>query len=92
LVVFVVVYGLVDVATVPPVIALAQRHYSGDGPIVFGWASSAHQLGAGVSAFLGATARDLFGTYDVVWAVLSAACLVAALTAPAVRARRSGGA
>ncbi|WP_220448135.1 MFS transporter [Nonomuraea diastatica] len=89
LVVVVVVYGLVDVATVPPIIALAQRHYGGDGPIVFGWANSAHQLGAGASAFLGATARDLFGTYDVVWAVLSATCLVAALAAPAVRAGKT---
>ncbi|MEO3797104.1 MFS transporter [Nonomuraea sp. B10E15] len=91
LVAVVVVYGLVDVATVPPVIALAQRRYGDDGPIVFGWANSAHQLGAGggPSAFLGATARDLAGTYDAVWAVLCAACLIAALTALAVRAGRS---
>nr|WP_307783953.1 MFS transporter [Streptomyces spinoverrucosus] len=88
MVVFAVVYGLVDVATVPPVIALCQRAYGDDGPIVFGWANSAHQLGAGVSAFLGATARDLFGSYDVVWMGLSAICLVAALLALVVRAPR----
>ncbi|WSQ06855.1 MFS transporter [Streptomyces sp. NBC_01231] len=88
LVVFVVVYGLVDVATVPPVIALCGRVYGEDGPIVFGWTNSAHQLGAGASAFLGATARDLFGTYDVVWTTLSAVCLVAALMALVVRAPR----
>lgn len=81
MVVFAVVYGLVDVATVPPVIALCRRAYGDDGPIVFGWANSAHQLGAGVSAFLGATARDLFGSYDVVWMGLSAVCLMAALLA-----------
>ncbi|MGY0055330.1 MFS transporter [Streptomyces sp. LZ34] len=85
LIVFLVVYGLVDVATVPPVIALARRCYGEDGPIVFGWTNSAHQLGAGTSAFLGATARDLFGTYDVVWTALSAVCLVAALLALAFR-------
>lgn len=85
LVLFAVVYGLADVATVPPVIALTQRCYAEDGPIVFGWTNCAHQLGAGASAFLGATARDLFGTYDVVWTTLSAACLVAALTALVVR-------
>ncbi|MGW7793572.1 MFS transporter, partial [Streptomyces tricolor] len=86
MIVFAVVYGLVDVATVPPVIALCQRTYGDDGPIVFGWANSAHQLGAGASAFLGATARDVFGTYDTVWITLSAVCLVAALLAMVVRA------
>lgn len=85
LIVFVVVYGLVDVATVPPVVELARRVYGEDGPIVFGWANAAHQLGAGASAFLAATARDVFGAYDVVWAALAAGCLVAALLAPAVR-------
>ncbi|MFI6557556.1 MFS transporter [Streptomyces griseus] len=84
---FVAVYGLVDVATVPPVIELARRVYGEDGPVVFGWTNAAHQLGAGASAFLGATARDVFGTYDVVWAALAAGCLVAALLAPAVRVR-----
>ncbi|MBT2508605.1 MFS transporter [Streptomyces sp. ISL-98] len=89
MIVFVVVYGLVDVATVPPVIALTSRVYGEDGPIVFGWTNSAHQLGAGVSAFLGATARDLFGTYDMVWTTLSAVCLVAALMALVVRVPRT---
>ncbi|MEU5286578.1 MFS transporter [Streptomyces sp. NPDC020755] len=84
---FVAVYGLVDVATVPPVIELARRVYGDDGPVVFGWTNAAHQLGAGASAFLGATARDVFGTYDVVWAALAAGCLVAALLAPAVSVR-----
>lgn len=84
---FVAVYGLVDVATVPPVIELARRVYGEDGPVVFGWTNAAHQLGAGASAFLGATARDVLGTYDVVWAALAAGCLAAALLAPAVRVR-----
>ncbi|MFJ1593641.1 MFS transporter [Kitasatospora albolonga] len=82
---FAFVYGLVDVATVPPVIELCHRAYGEDGPIVFGWVNAAHQLGAGASAFLGATARDLFGTYDVVWVALAAGCLVAAVLAMAVR-------
>ncbi|MFE2292042.1 MFS transporter [Streptomyces sp. NPDC059452] len=84
---FVLVYGLVDVATVPPVIELCRRVHGADGPIVFGWANAAHQLGAGASAFLGATARDAFGTYDVVWVALGVGCLVAAVLAPAVRGR-----
>ncbi|SFN73399.1 Sugar phosphate permease [Streptomyces sp. cf124] len=89
MIVFVVVYGLVDVATVPPVIALSDRVYGENGPIVFGWVNSAHQLGAGASAFLGATARDLFGAYDVVWTSLSAVCLAASLLAVVVRGPRS---
>ncbi|MFE3637798.1 MFS transporter [Streptomyces sp. NPDC059168] len=89
LIAFSVIYGLVDVATVPPVIALSRRVYGDDGPIVFGWTNSAHQLGAGASAFLGATARDLFGTYDVVWTALSAVCLVAALMTLVVRTPRT---
>ncbi|MGH3323406.1 MAG: MFS transporter [Streptomyces sp.] len=82
---FVILYGLVDVATVPPVIALSRRRFGADGPIVFGWASAAHQLGAGASAFLGATARDLFGSYDVVWNALGTTCVIAALLALVVR-------
>ncbi|MFE1819036.1 MFS transporter [Streptomyces anulatus] len=84
---FVAVYGLVDVATVPPVIELARRVYGEDGPVVFGWTNAAHQLGAGASAYLGATARDVLGSYDVVWAALAVGCLAAALLAPAVPVR-----
>jgi sugar phosphate permease len=87
---FVLVYGLVDVATVPPVIALCRHSFGDEGPIVFGWVNAAHQLGAGASAFLGATARDLFGSYDLVWNALSAACVVASLLALVVRAPRAG--
>ncbi|WP_130798992.1 MFS transporter [Streptomyces otsuchiensis] len=85
MVAFVVVYGLVDVATVPPVIALTTACFGADGPIVFGWVNSAHQIGAGISAFLGAAARDLFGSYDLVWFALAVCCLLAALTALVVR-------
>ncbi|GAA3878849.1 MFS transporter [Streptomyces sedi] len=84
LVAFTVVYGLVDIATVPPVIALANDRFGADGPIVFGWVTGAHQLGAGLVAFLAAGAREALGGYDPVWLVLSAACLVAAVLAPVV--------
>jgi sugar phosphate permease len=82
---FVVLYGLVDVATVPPVIALATASYGPDGPIVFGWVSAAHQVGAGATAFLAAAARDALGSYDLVWTALAVACVMAALTALLVR-------
>jgi predicted MFS family arabinose efflux permease len=82
---FVIVYGLVDMATVPPVIALCRIRYREDGPIVFGWTNVAHQLGAGTSAFFGALARDASGSYTSVWLVLSAMCVFAALLAVLVR-------
>lgn len=87
---FVVLYGLVDVATVPPVIALCAAAYGPDGPIVFGWVNAAHQIGAGLSAVLGAAARDALGSYDLVWMALAAGCVLAALTALLVRVPAAG--
>jgi MFS family permease len=78
---FVVVFGLLDVATVPPTIALCRELYGADGPIAFGWISVAHQLGAGALALLGGLARDLTGTYALLWPATGALCLAAALLA-----------
>ena len=85
LVVFVVAFGVLDVATVPPVIALANRFYGEDGAIVFGWVGTAHQLGAGLMAFLGGVARDLSGSYDLVWIGAGALCVLAAVLPPVIR-------
>ncbi|WP_325049479.1 MFS transporter [Saccharopolyspora rhizosphaerae] len=78
---FVVVFGLLDVATVPPTIALCRRLHGADGPIAFGWISLAHQLGAGSLAYLGGLTRDLTGTYSLLWPTTGALCLAAALLA-----------
>ncbi|AQS65905.1 MFS transporter [Streptomyces pactum] len=82
---FVVLFGLLDLATVPPVIALCRRFYGDDSAIVFGWTSAAHQVGAALASFLGGVARDVFATYDPVWVVLGGACAAAALLALTVR-------
>ncbi|WND33183.1 MFS transporter [Streptomyces sp. BB1-1-1] len=82
---FVVLFGLLDLATVPPVIALCRRFHGDDSAIVFGWTSAAHQVGAALAAFLGGVARDAFAGYGPVWVVLGAACAVAALLALTVR-------
>ncbi|MFE9660898.1 MFS transporter [Streptomyces sp. NPDC005955] len=76
---FVVLFGLLDLATVPPVIALCRRYWREDGAIVFGWTNAAHQLGAALAAVLGGAVRDAFGTYDPVWIALGAGCAAAAL-------------
>ncbi|MGW6358184.1 MFS transporter [Streptomyces sp. NPDC055092] len=85
LVAFTVVFGLLDVATVPPTIALCRAHYGADAPVVFGWVSAAHQVGAGAVAFAGGMARDAFGSYDPVWVGAGALCAGAALLALTVR-------
>lgn len=98
---FVVVFGVLDLATVPPTIALCRQIYGPDGAIVFGWVNAAHQVGAALVAFLGGVARDTFGSYDSVWIGAGALCVLAALISRVVTSsqpvsgasspRRSGG-
>lgn len=85
MVAFVVVFGLLDLATVPPVIALCREFYGDDGAIVFGWVGAAHQVGAALAAFGGGAARDVFGTYAPVWMALGILCAGAALLSLMVR-------
>ncbi|MEV8393634.1 MULTISPECIES: MFS transporter [unclassified Streptomyces] len=84
---FIVFYGLDWVATVPPTIALCREHYGEDSAIVFGWVLASHQVGAAVVAFAGGLARDVFGSYDVVWYASGALCAAAALMALVIRRR-----
>ncbi|MFZ3570302.1 MFS transporter [Streptomyces sp. BH097] len=81
LVAFTVAFGLLDVATVPPTIALARAHFGSAAPYVFGWVSAAHQVGAGSVAYVGGAVRDVFGSYDMVWVGAGVLCAVAALGA-----------
>ncbi len=85
---FIVFYGLDWVATVPPTMALCREHFGADSAIVFGWVLASHQVGAAVVAFAGGLARDLFGTYDVVWYASGALCAAAALMALVIRGPR----
>ncbi|WP_128983920.1 MFS transporter [Streptomyces roseicoloratus] len=87
---FIVFYGLDWVATVPPTIALCREHYGEDSAIVFGWVLASHQVGAAAVAFAGGLARDLFGSYDVVWYAAGALCAAAALMALVIRRPRVG--
>ncbi|WP_329563864.1 MFS transporter [Streptomyces uncialis] len=82
---FIVFYGLDWVATVPPTIALCREHYGEDSAIVFGWVLASHQVGAALVAFLGGAARDVFGSYDVVWYASGALCAAAALMVLMIR-------
>ncbi|MFJ2583682.1 MFS transporter [Streptomyces sp. NPDC087538] len=82
---FIVFYGLDWVATVPPTLALCREQYGEDSAIVFGWVLASHQVGAALVAFLGGVARDVFGSYDVVWYATGALCAMAALMALVIR-------
>ncbi|MGW0549020.1 MFS transporter [Streptomyces altiplanensis] len=89
LVAFVVLFGLLDVATVPPTLALCRELYGEDSAIVFGWTGAAHQLGAGLAAFTGGVARDAFGSYDPLWLGTGALCGAGALLALLVARTRT---
>ncbi|MEU0717828.1 MFS transporter [Streptomyces lavendulocolor] len=86
---FIVFYGLDWVATVPPTMALCREHYGEDSAIVFGWVLASHQIGAAVVAFAGGWARDVFGSYDVVWYASGALCAAAALMALVIRRHKA---
>jgi len=78
---FAVVFGLLDVATVPPTILLCRRMFGADGAIVFGWVNAFHQVGAGAVAVLGGVVRDAAGGYGPVWPLTAALCAFAVLLA-----------
>ena len=72
------IFGLLDVATVPPVIVICTRVYGDRGPEIFGWINAFHQLGAGGMAFIGAVIRSSSGSYDLLWLLSGVIALLAA--------------
>jgi predicted MFS family arabinose efflux permease len=68
--------------------ALCRERFGEDSAIVFGWVLASHQVGAAVVAFAGGVARDVFGSYDVVWYASGGLCAVAALLALMIRVGR----
>ncbi|TCJ97354.1 MFS transporter [Nocardia alba] len=79
LVAFAVVFGVLDVATVPPTLTLCRRYFGVDSALTFGWISVFHQLGAGAMALTGGLIRDLNGSYTPLWIAAAFACLTAAV-------------
>jgi predicted MFS family arabinose efflux permease len=78
LVTFGIVFGILDVATVPPIIALCNRVFGQDGPSVFGWINAFHQVGAGGMALVGGLMRANFGSYTSMWVLAGGLCVLAA--------------
>lgn len=89
MVVFIVVYGLDWVATVPPTAALCREIFGERGTIVFGWVFAAHQLGAAAAALGAGVIRDVFGEYTYAWWGGAALCAIAAVLSLVVRRSRA---
>lgn len=86
IVLFVVVYGLDWVATVPPTAALCREIFGEQGTIVFGWVFASHQLGAAAAALGAGVVRDQTGSYTLAWVGGAGMCAVAAVLSWLVRA------
>jgi predicted MFS family arabinose efflux permease len=84
-VIFIVIYGLDWVATVPPTVALCRSAFGADGPLVFGWVFAAHQLGAAAAAVGAGLIRDTTGEYTIAWFGAAVLCVVAVLLTVLVR-------
>lgn len=87
MIVFIVVYGLDWVATVPPTVALCRELFGADGPIVFGWVFASHQVGAAIAATLAGFVRDSTGNYTVAWFAAAGLCVVAAVVSLGITRR-----
>jgi predicted MFS family arabinose efflux permease len=85
MVLFVVIYGLDWVATVPPTVALCREIFGANGTIVFGWVFASHQFGAAIASFTAGVVRDSTGTYTLAWIGGAALCAVAATLSWVVR-------
>lgn len=85
IVLFVIIYGLDWVATVPPTAALCREIFGDRGTIVFGWVFAAHQIGAAIAALGAGVIRDVFGEYTYAWWGGAALCAIAALLSITVK-------
>ncbi len=86
---FAVVFGILDVATVPPTLTLCRRYFGDDSALTFGWVNVFHQIGAGAMALAGGLIRGLEGSYTPMWITAALVRVVAAAPA-AVTARPAG--
>lgn len=93
IILFIVFYGLDWVATVPPTVALASDLFGRQqGPIIYGWVFSAHQIGAAVAATGAGLVRGATGEYLLAFLTAGLACLVAAGMSLAIGRTREPGA
>jgi MFS family permease len=76
---FAVFYGLDWIATVPPTVKLAAKHFGPErAALVFGWVFVGHQLGSATAAFGAGLTRTAFETYLPAFFAAGALCIIAA--------------
>jgi len=90
MVLFIVIYGLDWVATVPPTAALCRRAFGSEGTIVFGWVFASHQIGAAIAATVAGVIRDTTGQYTMAWFGAAGLCVVAAALSLGIRRQPVG--
>jgi predicted MFS family arabinose efflux permease len=79
LILFIVFYGLDWVATVPPTITITTESFGlRDGPIIYGWVFTAHQLGGATVATAAGVIRTATGGYELAFLASGLLCLGAA--------------
>ena len=88
IILFVVIYGLDWVATVPPTAALCREVFGDDGPVVYGWVFASHQVGASIAAIAAGVLRDVTGEYTWAWFGAAALCVVAAVVSVGIARTR----
>lgn len=77
--VFVVIYGLDWIATVPPTVALtADRFGRRSIGLLFGWISLSHQVGGAVASYAGGLARVWLGDYQTAFLAAAVMAFIAA--------------
>ncbi|WP_299056187.1 MFS transporter [uncultured Nocardioides sp.] len=88
MVLFIVIYGLDWVATVPPTAVLCREIFGDRGTIVFGWVFASHQIGAALAALGAGVVRDQLGSYTYAWWAGAVLCVLAATLSFVVRTGR----
>jgi sugar phosphate permease len=77
---FAMFYGLDWIATLPPTVKLAVDAFGKEeAPIVFGWISASHQLGAAAIVGVAGFIRTTQGSYDRAFMLSALLCFIAAL-------------
>jgi len=85
---FIIVYGLDWVATVPPTAALCREAFGTSGTIVFGWVFASHQFGAALASVGAGIVRDTTGQYTLAWFGGAGLCLVGAIVSVTIRGHK----
>ena len=87
---FAVFYGLDWIATVPPTLKLTIDTVGvADGPIVFGWIFTAHQIGASFGALTAGVVRTHLATYTPAWLGAGVLCIAGAIVVLRIGRRKA---